>query len=162
MYLRCKIFPCTFLKTYTSIIDETKDRKEERLQCVSFKRSINEHNKQLELNNQSTFPGFADSDKAQNYIELEEKENSGSENNFFKSTEDYLFATKSIRRPLRKGGSATNELVFKMKSLQEKVKYVKEQNLINFKKSDRNVRYGDSCPRSNIVRQLKILSQFDS
>ena len=145
------------------MIDETKDRKEEKLQCVGFKRSINEYNKQLELANQnSAFPGFSDSKRAQNYIELEEKEENVNENNFFKSTEDYLFATKSIRRPLRKGGSATNELVFKMKSLKEKVNYVKEQNLINFKKSDRNVRYGDPCPRSNIVRQLRILSQFDS
>jgi len=67
---------------------------------------------------------------------------------------------KSIRRPQRREGTATGDLVFKIRSLQAKVKYVRDQNAINFKWSDRNVRYGDPPPRNNITRQLRILAQF--
>ena len=49
-----------------------------------------------------------------------------------------------------------------MKSLEAKAKYCQDQNKINFKKTDRNIRYGDDPPKNNIYRQLRIISKFDS
>ena len=138
MLFDCSIFPCVTLKSYTSMIGEHKDRTKEQLECVAFKSVLN--------------------DRPQSTVSKVRYQN-------FKSTtadNEFLFRTKSIRRPLKKGGSATNDLLFKIKSLQTKVNYCQEQNAINFKSSDRNVRYGAPQPRSNIQKQMRILSQFDS
>jgi hypothetical protein len=58
--------------------------------------------------------------------------------------------------------SSAKDFGAKVRSLEAKVKYCQDQNKINFKKSDRNIRYGDPLPKNNIYRQLRIISQFDS
>ena len=156
MIFNCSIFPCVTLKSYTSMIGEHKDRTKEQLECVAFKSVLNDRP-------QSIVSKVRYSNSAKSYSRTERDDES--EDGDFKSTtadNEFLFRTKSIRRPLKKGGSATNDLLFKIKSLQTKVNYCQEQNAINFKSSDRNVRYGAPQPRSNIQKQMRILSQFDS
>jgi hypothetical protein len=147
------------------MIDSTRDRKSDSLQCVGFKSVINKRLSALSshqgTSHNSLFK-FSDSAKsAKSQVRIELKEDTKNQlNGIYKTEADYLRMNKSIRRPQRREGTATGDLVFKIRSLQAKVKYVRDQNAINFKWSDRNVRYGDPPPRNNITRQLRILAQF--
>jgi hypothetical protein len=144
------------------MIDETKDRKENQLRCVGFKSVINERLTELLRKKEPSKYRFSESSGSKRDIKIELKEDL-TQNKFFKSENEYLIRVKSIRRPVKKVQSTnTDDLLFKIRSLQAKVKYVRDQNSINFVKTDRNIRYGDPPPRSNINRQMRILSQFDS
>lgn len=160
---KCNIFPCKLLKSYTSMVNETKDRKENQLRCVGFKSVINDRLTEISRAKEPSRFRFSES-AAKRDIKVELKDDIDiDQNKFFKSENDFLIKAKSIRRPLRKEDSSnTDDLLFKIKSLQAKVKYVRDQNTINFVRTDRNIRYGDPPPRSNVARQMKILSQFDS
>lgn len=146
------------------MIDETRDRKSDKLQCVGFKSVINDRVASV-LSSQSNANAYnfklSDTNSSLHHtVKIELKDENINDNSIYKSEVDYLKANKSIRRPLKKEGSATNDLIFKIRALQTKVNYVREQNAINFKWTDRNARYGDPPPRNNIARQLRILSQF--
>ena len=93
----------------------------------------------------------------------EENENRVEEEDeaFTKTIVDDLISNKSIRRPLC-NLNTSKDFINKMKSLEAKAKYCQDQNKINFKKTDRNIRYGDDPPKNNIYRQLRIISKFDS
>ena len=53
---------------------------------------------------------------------------------------DSSIVNKSIRRPLKRGRSA-KDVLFKIKALQSKTQFCKEQNAINMNLTDRNIRY---------------------
>ncbi len=148
------------------MLDSTKDRKSTSLQCVGFKSVINNRLSGLasrqgpSANSLYKFSDTASSEQSQIKIEMKEDTKHDDLNGIYKTEAEYLRLNKSIRRPLKREGTATGDLVFKIRSLQAKVKYVRDQNAVNFEWTDRNVRYGDPPPRNNIARQLRILAQF--
>jgi hypothetical protein len=169
---KCNIFPCALLRSYTSMIGPENDKKTQDLRTCGLKTVLyGQFNRQnysrLTFNSEETDSTKYSNDKITIKNDLEEldeeNENRVEEEDeaFTKTIVDDLISNKSIRRPLC-NLNTSKDFINKMKSLEAKAKYCQDQNKINFKKTDRNIRYGDDPPKNNIYRQLRIISKFDS
>lgn len=154
---KCTLFPCKFIKSYKSIVGSQNDRTEDQIESYWAKRFI------LDKSSRPATSATLKTETTLTYYDLtdEEDENSNSENLNTNKFLDALIEYKSIRRPLRRYGSG-KDIVNKMKSLENKVNFCREQNHINFSSDDRNVRYGDPAPKNKKFKQLKILSQLET
>lgn len=152
---KCNLFPCGFLRSYTSMTGPEKDKKKEDLEYICLKHDFNE--KVSRAQTAATYKT--------GYSNKSDKELAAQESIDKAFSSDYqnenLIRNKSIRRPLRKTDSV-NDVLHKVKSLKNKVEYCRKENEVNLKADDRNVRYGDSLPKKKIYRQLRILSQFEN
>lgn len=152
----CNYFPCHSLKSYTSILNSTNDRTEKQLEtvCLNVQGSSDHFQPvsllNLKLNRNPSDLNVANkTDKQQDPLEREVV------------FDNFLQDNKSIRRALRQSGS-TIGVLSKLRSLQVKAQYCREQKEQNFQFDDRNIRYGNPKPKKNISRQLKVLSQFET
>ena len=195
----CSSFPCSLLKSYTSIVGRKNDRNEKQMQSVGLKSIVNANlyrTKSLLSSTAGFTPStagstsmtkssalsniYTSSDKSDMKPQSNAIENSGdvgqnqgedewnkygtnNENQASIARKMYIdfVENKSIRRPLRRSGSS-KDFFKRLQSLESKVKYCHEQNAINLKSEDRNIRYGDPLPKKKIYRQLRIISQFES
>jgi hypothetical protein len=144
---KCSLFPCDLLKSYTSMCGPKKDRNQHELKSLCLKRVLDE--KLIKIQNELNMKNF----KKKN-VEFKQNERQLEEQN--------LVINKSIRRPLRRSHSG-REILHKVSSLKIKADYCRRENEINFRRDDRNVRYGMyPPPKSKISRQMRILSKFES
>ena len=153
---KTSLLPCTILKSYTSMVGFMNDKTKEELEMVNLANSIPIKSRLL-----STRPGTTYTQFTRKSTKRDDEEDEQEEQCFSKTLVDNLIANKSIRRPLKQANSA-KDLIFKLRALQSKVQYCKDQNDVNLKSDDRNIRYGAPIPRKNINRQLKIISQLET
>lgn len=137
------------LKSYKSMIGFKNDRSEKDLKNFSLKR-ISSNQSMIEIDQNSNYHICDDDDEDI----PQERLNS----NYL---DEILIENKSVRRPL-KSSASTMEIFTKIKSLENKCNYCREQTKINFKLDDRNVRYGKPPAKNKKFKQLKALSQLES
>lgn len=143
------------LKSYKSMVGFKNDRSEDQLKNFSIKKV-------------SSFRSMADIDQNSNDqicdydVDADDIEEDNAQeclnSNYLN---EILDENKSVRRPL-KSSASVREIFNKIKSLENKCNYCREQNKINFKLDDRNIRYGKPAPKNKKFRQLKALSQLES
>jgi hypothetical protein len=153
----CDYFPCHSLKSYTSILNSTNDRTEKQLETVCLNvQGLSDHFQPVSLLNLKLNQDPSDQ------MNVESKPNKPQDQLEREVVFDnFLQENKSIRRALRQSGS-TIGVLSKLRSLQVKAQYCREQKEKNFQFDDRNIRYGNPKPKKNISRQLKVLSQFET
>lgn len=137
------------LKSYKSMIGFKNDRSEDQLKNFSLKKISNTRS-MTEIDQESNCQICDD--------EIEEIPQESLNSNYLN---EILAENKSVRRPL-KSSASVREIFNKIKALENKCNYCREQNNINFKLDDRNVRYGKPAPRNKKFKQLKALSQLES
>lgn len=143
------------IKSYTSLLGPDSDLNERELQNFSLKLGSIDQSSCLSSRAQTA------RETSRFFLEpIESNKKECEEITGFNDVNDSSIEIKSIRRPLRRTGSA-NDVLCKLKSLQSKVDFCKGQNEIDFVKYDRNVRYGDPLPRSKLYRQLRILAKVE-
>jgi len=153
----CNYFPCHSLKSYTSILNSTNDRTEKQLETVCLNvQGSSDHFQPISLLNLklNRYP----SDLVNTANKTKKPQDPLEREVVF---DNFLQDNKSIRRALRQSGS-TIGVISKLRSLQVKAQYCREQKEKNFQFDDRNIRYGNPKPKKNISRQLKVLSQFET
>lgn len=138
------------LKSYKSMVGFKNDRSESDLKSFSLKNILNNHS-MVEIDQNSNYHICEDDDE-----DKIPKENLNS--NYLN---EILIENKSVRRPL-KSSVSTMEIFSKIKSLENKCNYCREQTKINFKLDDRNIRYGKPPGKNKKFKQLKVLSQLES
>ena len=125
---KCNFFPCSLLRSYTSIVGPKNDRRiktapsrrpDDTRKSFNFKSKIKSDTQLLE----EDF-NFAKSEYELSKIELE---------NFEKKI--------SLRRPVREINSV-NDLNSRIDGIETRVRFNKEKNFTQLKQADRNLRYG--------------------
>ena len=155
----CSTFPCTLLNSYTSMLGRQNDRTREQLESVGFKDLTV---RSSQLSKYSTWSSASASSRTNNNNKSTATTTSN-DNQASLARKVYLefVENKSIRRPLKSAGS-TKSIVERLDDLNNKVKYCREQNAINMKSEDRNIRYGGPLPKKQLYRQLRLLNQFEN
>ena len=186
----CSSFPCSLLKSYTSIVGRKNDRNQRQMESVGLKSIVSRAKSMASLsttppdtsasNKSASVPSSTMSFKSDSNKKPDSNASRGLEMAPESSNEEWskygtvnenqasvarkvyidFVENKSIRRPLRRSGSS-KDFFKRLQALESKVKYCHEQNAINLKSEDRNVRYGDPLPKKKIYRQLRVISQFE-
>ncbi|CAF1078320.1 unnamed protein product [Brachionus calyciflorus] len=143
------------LKSYKSMIGFKNDKSKDDLENFSFKKL---HNCRAMTANtiyrETKSVSYNLSDDENDDVKNDQDLNSN-------LLEEILIENKSVRRPLKSKASA-RDIIIQIKSLENKCNFCREQNKINFKLYDRNVRYGEPAPKNKMFKQLKVLSQLES
>lgn len=150
---RCNLFPCTLLKSYTSMVGPQSDKTQKQLENLCFKSSLSHtrSNTAITTNTINT-TNTENTSKSKKSVCIQDGNYSDTDSEYYEINQnksayvDSLNSNKSIRRPLRRAGSS-KDVMNKLKSLQTKVKYVREQNAQTVNTDDRNIRYGDPAPK---------------
>ncbi len=122
----CKLFPCSSLTTYTSILGSKNDYR--------IKTAPSQ---------------FLDS-KNPHMPSLEDQLNYTKERGKISESELDIFHNKiSFKRPIRQAHSV-NDLNSRIASVESRVRYCKEKTYLQMAPSDRTIRYGAPLPRNSI------------
>ena len=154
---KCALFPCDFLKSYTSMLGPKKDRNEDQLESLCLRRMLNDKLSKMQSEMGESSRSFKKKSVEFTQVIESDDENEG----VHELSGENLSRNKSIRRPLRRARSG-REVLHKVSSLKNKADYCRRENEINFRSDDRNVRYGAEMPKKKISRQMRILSKFES
>lgn len=147
----CKLFPCSQLRSYTSILDEKNDRRIKTAPARLESRGSSQSR---------ITSGISLSSGSTNSYENVDENFAKSEYELSQIVSENFTKNISVRRPLRET-QTLKDFQFKINALEAQAKFCKEQNYKNFKPSDRNIRYGEPLERKKIYRQLKLLAEFD-
>ena len=154
-------FPFSNIRSYTSMVGAYNDKSSNDLKRFRLKSS-------LEARSLSTVLDKKPKTSINNKNETKSIKNKTQIDltpinlDLFDANYD-LIKNKSIRRP-KKSIASTFEILNKLKTLNTNVKNCKDQQKVNFKFSDRNIRYGEEIKsdKTKHLRQLKIVSRFEA